>query len=381
MIFKKRLLSGILSGFMLSSIFYSCSSDDNADSNINFFRPVRFLNESDKEISAKPTGNKGVDENGVPRNEYEVIIRRSNEFSTADLMKEATIEKAILYPGSLLRGESFINGNYEPLILTNSFNPVTLYLTINGVNVSIKKDALPKENEVSQTLTELKTGNSGYFPDNYIPTNYTYDSEVVTTDESFKKIINLHVKSNFSSLVNSSFDYDYDNSAVKSSSYVLVKLRQTVYSAGIDLANWTNWVEGNIKASEIGLYEPVYISNIDYGRVAYLLIETNKSAKDAGKMVKGAVDYKIGKLTSGENYLKNEELKKLFNTKKINVSVLGGPSNRVTSYDEFINYMNLYGKEAIVSSSAPISYTIRRLKDNTKVEIVNTYEEVRKELR
>lgn len=381
MIFKKRLLSGILSGFMLSSIFYSCSSDDNADSNINFFRPVRFLNESDKEISAKPTGNKGVDENGVPRNEYEVIIRRSNEFSTADLMKEATIEKAILYPGSLLRGESFINGNYEPLILTNSFNPVTLYLTINGVNVSIKKDALPKENEVSQTLTELKTGNSGYFPDNYIPTNYTYDSEVVTTDESFKKIINLHVKSNFSSLVNSSFDYDYDNSAVKSSSYVLVKLRQTVYSAGIDLANWTNWVEGNIKASEIGLYEPVYISNIDYGRVAYLLIETNKSAKDAGKMVKGAVDYKIGKLTSGDNYLKNEELKKLFNTKKINVSVLGGPSNRVTSYDEFINYMNLYGKEAIVSSSAPISYTIRRLKDNTKVEIVNTYEEVRKELR
>lgn len=381
MIFKKRLLSGILSGFMLSSIFYSCSSDDNADSNINFFRPVRFLSESDKEISAKPTGNKGVDENGVPRNEYEVIIRRSNEFSTADLMKEATIEKAILYPGSLLRGESFINGNYEPLILTNFFNPVTLYLTINGVNVSIKKDALPKENEVSQTLTELKTGNSGYFPDNYIPANYTYDSEQVTTEESFKKIINLHVKSNFSSLVNSSFDYDYDNSAVKSSSYVLVKLKQTVYSAGIDLANWTNWVEGNIKASEIGLYEPVYISNIDYGRVAYLLIETNKSAKDAGKMVKGAVDYKIGKLTSGENYLKNEELKKLFNTKKINVSVLGGPSKTVTTYDEFINYMNLYGKEAIVSSSAPISYTIRRLKDNTKVEIVNTYEEVRKELR
>lgn len=64
------------------------------------------------------------------------------------------------------------------------------------------------------------------------------------------------------------------------------------------------------------MYEPVYISNIDYGRVFYLLIETNKSAKDAGKMVKGAVDYKIGKLTSGENYLKNEELKKLFNTKK-----------------------------------------------------------------
>ena len=49
-----------------------------------------------------------------------------DEFSKADLMKETTIEKAILYPGSLLRGESFVNGNYEPLILTNSFNMVTI---------------------------------------------------------------------------------------------------------------------------------------------------------------------------------------------------------------------------------------------------------------
>ena len=66
-----------------------------------------------------------------------------DEFSKADLMKETTIEKAILYPGSLLRGESFVNGNYEPLILT-----IPLYLTVNEVKVSIKKDALPKENEV-----------------------------------------------------------------------------------------------------------------------------------------------------------------------------------------------------------------------------------------
>lgn len=49
-----------------------------------------------------------------------------DEFSKADLMKETTIEKAILYPGSLQRRESFVNGNYEPLILTNSFNMVTI---------------------------------------------------------------------------------------------------------------------------------------------------------------------------------------------------------------------------------------------------------------
>ncbi|PQL91884.1 hypothetical protein [Apibacter sp. wkB309] len=49
-----------------------------------------------------------------------------DEFSKADLMKGTIIEKAILYPGSLLRGESFVNGNYDPLILTNSFNAVII---------------------------------------------------------------------------------------------------------------------------------------------------------------------------------------------------------------------------------------------------------------
>ncbi|WP_303822155.1 hypothetical protein [Apibacter mensalis] len=39
---KKLLLSGILSGYMLSRIFKSCSSDDIADSNINFFVPHDF---------------------------------------------------------------------------------------------------------------------------------------------------------------------------------------------------------------------------------------------------------------------------------------------------------------------------------------------------
>ena len=381
MILKKNLVSVLIFGFIMGNVFSSCSSDDVAVSGNRGLREVKFNSEPDMEISTKFTGNTSIDADGVPRKEYEIVTRRYNEFSVADLMSEANIEKTILYPGSILRGESFLNEKYDPVVLHNPFNPVTLFLTINGSNREIKKNVIPKGSEVFQALTDLTLGNSAFFSSKYIPANYTYESEKVTTEESFKKTINLHIKANFAGIANSSFDYDYNKSNVKSSSYILVKLRQTVYSAGIDPVHWSNWVQGDISVLDSGPYEPVYISSIDYGRVAYLLIETKKSSQEIGNMVKGAVDFKIGRISAGGNYQKNEEFKKLFNSNKIKVSVLGGPSKIVTNYDQFMNYMELFGEENAIASSAPISYTIRRLKDNTQVDIVNTYEEVKKEYR
>lgn len=381
MILKKNLASVLIFGFIMGNVFSSCSSDDDAVSGSRGLREVKFHSKPDMEISKKFTGNTSIDADGVPRKEYEIVTRRYNEFSVADLMSEANIEKTILYPGSILRGESFLNEKYDPVVLHNSFNPVTLFLTINGSNREIKKNVIPKGSEVFQALTDLTLGNSAFFSSKYIPANYTYESEKVTTEESFKKTINLHIKANFAGIANSSFDYDYNKSNVKSSSYILVKLRQTVYSAGIDPVHWSNWVQGDISVLDSGPYEPVYISSIDYGRVAYLLIETKKSSQETGNMVKGAVDFKIGRISAGGNYQKNEEFKKLFNSNKIKVSVLGGPSKIVTNYDQFMNYMELFGEENAIASSAPISYTIRRLKDNTQVDIVNTYEEVKKEYR
>lgn len=380
----KSILTKTLTGLLISSMFFSCSSDDDSSnhSNLNRLREVRFSIPPDKEVSAKFTGKTAKDAKGIMRKEYEVTTSSATAFSRADLMHEAPIEETMLYPGSILRGESFMKGKYDPLVLKNSFNPVTLFLTIKGVNREIKKDVVPKGSEVFQALSDFRVGNSEYFPIKYVSANYTYKSEEVTTEESFKKSINLHVKAGFSLIAKASFGYDYSQSKVKSSHYVLVRLKQTVYSAGIDPVHWSNWVQGDISSSDSGPYEPVYISSIDYGRVAYILVETQKSTEETAKMVKASIDLKIGGFFSDINREQNEEFKKLFDSNKVNVSVLGGPSEIVNNYEDFINYMKLSdNKESLISTSAPISYTIRRLKDNTLVDMVNTYEEVHKEYR
>lgn len=362
----------------------SCSkSEDSPNTDLGSLQPVNYEVRPDSEKSATPTGVTLVDPNtGLVKKEYLVKTEKAAVFSSAALMKDNNIEPTLLYPGSILRGSSYINGTYDPLVLSNSFKPVTLFLNIKG-NQEVKADnVLPKGSTIFQAISDLKLGNNNRFPINYIPGNYTFDSTTITNEDSFKKSVGLHVKANYASLASASFDYDYNTSTTNNRKYVMLKLKQTVYSAGIDPVNQANWIEGGIEAQQCGTHEPVYISSVDYGRVAYLLIETNKTAEQVSTMIKASLDLKIGAFGASANYSYNTEFKSLFDSQKIRVSVLGGPNNIVTNYDQFINYMNLSNTSAdLLVTSVPVNYTVRRMKDNTVVDFVNYYSDLRKEFR
>lgn len=360
----------------------SCRKDE-PNTNLNSLQKVEYEVKPDQEISAIPTGVTAVDPHtGVVKKEYLVTTEKSAVFNKAALTKDYTIEPTMLYPGSIINGASFMNGIYDPIVFSNPFKPVTLFLNIKGQAQIKKENVLPKGSDIFQALSDLKIGNTGYFPIDYIPANYTFESTEITNEESFKKAIGLHVKANYLSLASASFGYDFNTASSSSKRYVMVKLKQTVYSAGIDPVYQSNWIEGSINTAECGTHEPLYISSVDYGRVAYILIETNKDTEYVNKMVKAAVDLKIGNIGGSVNYSYNQEFSSLFNSNKVNVAVLGGPSDIVTNYQQFINYMKLaQNPNLLITSSAPISYTVRRVKDNTQVEFVNYYKDIRKEFR
>ncbi|MDR2066074.1 MAG: thiol-activated cytolysin family protein [Prevotellaceae bacterium] len=179
------------------------------------------------------------------------------------------------------------------------------------------------------------------------------------------------------SIVKAEFNYENSQSTTNDEKYVLIKLKQYIYSVGIDPLY--EWVEGGLVASQCGEYEPVYISSVNYGRVAYLLIQTKATTAETKKMVNASVELSVGGIGGSANYAYNQEFKKLFNESKIKVSVLGGPATVVTGYDGFIAYMK--NMEGLTITSKPISFTVRRLKDNTQVDIVNYYTDIIKEYR
>lgn len=362
----------------------SCNRDDagSGSGNLNNVQPVKFSVKPDKEISAELTGNTAVI-NGVPKKEYLVTSEKSDAIMKPALIRESPIETTMLYPGSILQGESFMSGGYDPLVLSNPFKPVDLFLTIKGSSKVAVKSVVPKGSTIFQALSDLQIGNSGYFPLEYVPANYTFESTEINNEESFTKATGVHAKANYAKIVSASFDYTNSQSTVNNKKFVMVKLSQNVYSAGIDPKYQTEWIDGDIQASQVGKYEPLYISSVDYGRMAYILIETELKSEEVTKMVKASIEFGIGKIGGSVNTTYNSEFKNLFTSSKIKVSILGGTANTIiTNYDSFMSYLKLENSaNSLISSSAPISYTVRRVKDNTQVEVVNQYKDIKREYR
>ncbi|SKB60356.1 thiol-activated cytolysin [Soonwooa buanensis] len=362
----------------------SCNRDDagGSNGNLNNVQSVKFSTKPDNEISAELTGNTAVI-NGVPKKEYLVTTEKSDAVMKPALIRESPIETTMLYPGSILQGESFMTGGYDPLVLSNPFKPVDLFLTIKGSSNVAVKSVMPKGSTIFQALSDLRIGNASYFPLEYVPANYTFESTEINNEESFTKATEVHAKANFAKIVSASFDYTNSQTTVNNKKFVMVKLSQNVYSAGIDPKYQADWIDGDIQASQVGKYEPLYISSVDYGRMAYILIETEKQSDEVTKMVKASIEFGIGKIGGSANTSYNTEFKNLFTSNKIKVSILGGSANTIiTDYDSFMNYLKLENSaNSLISSSAPISYTVRRIKDNTQVEIVNQYKDVKREYR
>lgn len=356
----------------------SCRKDE-PNTNLNSLQKVEYEVKPEQEISAVPTGVTAVDPNtGVVKKEYLVTTERSYIFEKPFLTTNYGIDKNVLFPGSILKGSSFMNGIYEPLFLSNNLKPITFYLDLKGTEEVKKENVIPDKSGISDAFTYLKIANENVLPTDYVPTNYTFESVEVNNVDSFKQM-GLHVKTSYQDLTSAYFDY-YNTSS--SNKYVMVKLKHSIFSAHIDPGYQSNWIDGSINASECGTHEPVYISNVDYGRVAYILIETNEDTEEVRKMVKAVVDLKVGNMGGAINENYNNKMLSLFAANKVKIYVSGGPTDIVNSYDRFINHVKLPNNSSLVfMTSVPISYTVRRIKDNTQVEFVNYYKDVRKEFR
>ncbi|SFW62180.1 thiol-activated cytolysin family protein [Cellulophaga fucicola] len=155
-------------------------------------------------------------------------------------------------------------------------------------------------------------------------------------------------------------------------------MRQWFYNASIDPKNYTQWIEGEMEAEDLGSHEPLYVSSVDYGRVAYLLIETEKDESYNSLMVKASVKVALAVVDASTDVAYSEEFKSLFEENKIKVLIAGGPAQlggRVTDYDSFVRFLETPSTAGLVSSAAPISYKVRRLLDNTEVEVKQMYTE------
>lgn len=360
---KKLLKSVLLAGVVLA---VSCNKEDvdkfadSVTAVLEKLKKVEFPQEAPVIIETT--------DDYVVRGQYKTLIteRKQVLLNPAELVNDQNID--VIFPGSVLRGDSFLEGKYDPVVITGP-KEITFSASLQGKGLEVKKQAIPILSDVRQKINDLIKDNTEKIDYKNAPTYLTYLAESVGSVESFNKVFRMHVGVEvMKKLVDVDFNYNPRQFRIEGKNYVLIKVRQPLYNIAVDPKEAKDW--GEFK--NLGEVEPVYVSSVDYGRVAHLLIETDVVAKDVIKYVDGSVKVDVLKVDVDVNGTYSEQMIKWFKQGKIAVLAAGGPlslGNKIDSYDAFIAFLKDPDAESLINSAVPIGYKVRTLKDNKEVEI------------
>lgn len=354
---------------LLAITLGACNKDNNFADELAALKQVNFPEVAEQVKSSEPTGR-------VQGTKKEVVqtVTKQQSLSPVQIVDGKDLD--VIFPGSVLDGESFLNGSYNPLVINNP-KEITLSTTLQGPDAVIKVNATPVVSDVREKVNKLVSQNATRVDFNNTAAYLTYMSNEVSTIESFSKSFGIHAKiSVLSDLVKANFSYEEKSLTINSKKYVLVKVRQQFYNVTVDPKNADGW--GDIQ--NIGSYEPVYISSVDYGRVAHLLVRTDENSAEVIKTIKAGISAKFPKFGGEVDVNKQEEARKYFTDKSIQIMIAGGPlsvAKHVYDYDSFMTFLQNPAAEDLVRSSAPIGYKVRTLKDNREVEVRTMYTEQR----
>ena len=370
---------------VLTLILGSCTDkEDSNNTDLSSLQAVDYPTKADKTISSAKTGKTQVNATtGVTEYEYLTTVEKQEALSPLSLVSISNSD--VIYPGSILRGSSFLNGTYDPLVLSNTFNPVVLSGTLQGAKTSFTADVPPVLSSMRNAINQLKSDNKSLVDYTAVPAVFEYESTQIFNQKSFTKALDVHADVNvLGGLVSAKFGYTASSGSSSSTTHTVVKMRQWFYNFAIDPKFYKNWVNGDLLSADCGTHEPLYVSSVDYGRVAFIDVENNKSEEYNKLMIEASVKIALKAVSGGVSATYSEEFKSLMTSGKIKFIVVGGPAllaQQISSYEDFVTFIKSPTTTELVSSSVPISYKVRRLKDNTQVEVKDIFASQYKEFK
>jgi thiol-activated cytolysin len=363
----KKMKKIITSIAVLTLVLTSCSKNEDTPA-LNSLDNVSFesVKQPDKIISSKKTNNI-ITVGNSPQFEYLTTVEKSFALLPISPPKEVN---DVIYPGSILSGGDYLKGKYTPLRLSVKFNPVTLSTDLRGIGLGDPISMDPSLSGFRYVINKLIT-NPNLKPD-LVPGDSDYTSEELTTSEKSNKSLKIHADFNYLSVVKATFDFKRSELTNKDEHYVVISFRQKIFNASIDAQYKTSWIDGVINPAECGTHEPLYISSVDYGRVAYLKIKTTETSEKITQTIKASVNVAFTKVGGGVDFDSSKELEKYFTDKKITVYTAGG-TTAITDLASFNAFVTEPANSTKIGAAVPISYRVRRIKDNSDVEVIGVY--------
>lgn len=270
---------------------------------------------------------------------------------------------SVIYPGSLLQGSSL--GNATPDVIAVKRAPGTISIDIvNGSpEPAFSVDAVTKSS-ISTALNGILSRNTGV-----VPANFSFQYASIQSRRQFALELGVDVNTAFVDV-----ESDLSFSTDKAYNRYYVSLTQQYYTMSFDIPTSVDELFApEVTPEDLDKYTgpgnpATYISDVTYGRIFYMLIESTSSRTEIDAAVSASFS---GAVNSANIDLDVSSLSTL-NSVKVKVFALGGDAPKtIASIGEtnLNNLVSMLAESSAIDNGVPLSYVVRSVKTNQIVGV------------
>lgn len=267
---------------------------------------------------------------------------------------------SVVYPGSLLQGASLSNATPDVIAVKRDGGTVSIDI-INGSGSVYVTVPEVKKSLITQALNDIIDDNN-----QIMPARFTFQHEVVKTKEELALSLGLNVE-----IVPVTVAANLSFTNESSANHYLVVLKQSFYTMSYDIPpSYGDFFDASVTPMDLAKYvgpgnPACYVSDVTYGRVFYLLIESTSSLMK----IEAAINLSFSNApVSGEieaNYLSS------LDNLSVKVVALGGSTSSTfsaISASQLSTLTSQLSNGADLDAGVPLSYVVRTVYNNKLVK-------------
>lgn len=270
---------------------------------------------------------------------------------------------SVIYPGSLLQGNSLKKATPD-VIAVNRAGGTISYDLVNGNISSFFEVENVAKSSIQNAMNQIIAASP---PD--LPANFVFNYTQVQSERALALKLGIDYETAFTS-ISGSFGFSSGSNLNR----ILVELNQSFFTMSFDIpTSLAGLFAPDVTPADLAKYvQPgnpaTYISDVTYGRIYYMLIESTSSYTEMEAAVSGSFS---GVAASANADISGHSLNTLSNL-KIKVMAFGGEATTTMltiGETNLNNLVQLLAESTTISTGIPISYVVRSVSSNQIVSV------------
>ena len=279
---------------------------------------------------------------------------------------------SVVYPGSLLQGKSLNQATPDVIAVKRAGGTISIDVVDGNIQPSFSVDEI-KKSTVSTAANNIIASSTGVVPANF---EFSYDFVSSKREMALKMRADYETKfTEIESSLSFSTEREYNR--------MLIQLNQSFYTLSFDIpTSLDELFAPEVKPDDLARYvgpgnPATYISDVTYGRIYYMLVESTSSQTEMNARVEGSFS---GLAVGGSAEVEYNQLSQLENI-KIKVFAFGGEAGstiRTIGVSDLSSIVDLLAESSDITTGKPVSYVVRSVYDNQIVSVqLNTEYDVK----